>query len=446
MQLFTAALRRTSARLTLLSIVLFLVTVFPVPGGSSAQVAAAAPDKTRSANVIVQFADQDIAIRGITFETKKITGLQALQLTGFNVVTIDTQFGPAVCSINGVGMPADNCFGDSEGRYWGYNYWDGSAWQSYPVGAGSSKVKAGAVEGWRWGHFGDPVYPAAPVLTAQKALNWLATQQSATDGGYGNASVTADAQIAVGANDIAAKDWKTNSSAPSLLSYQKKKAKSYSKQGASSAGKLALALIATKNCYPNKTRIPNDFYDSATGIYMAGAGHQSISMLGTLALNQTLPAASITYLKSLQKTNGGFEWQNGWGTDTNSTALALQTLVRDEPLSSAAITNAIAYLKNAQNADGGFPYDPDSTMTTASDANSTAWVTQALFAAGQDPFGADWTKDANPLDYLTSLQLENGSLEWQSGTGANLLATAQGITALMGRPYPLRVADAKPCP
>lgn len=406
----------------------------------------AAPEQIRRANVIVQFDDFDIAAREITFTKKKISGLTALELTGFKVVTTTTSFGVAVCAIEGVGMPADNCFGDPEGRFWSYNYWDGSAWQPYSVGAGDSKIGDGAIEGWRWGQFGATLKDVPPILAAQKALKWLQKQQSATDGGYGSPSSTVESQLAIGANDYRAKDWRRNPTAPSLLDYQKSNANQYAKTGAAAAGKLAVAQIGSKACFPQKTKTPDDYYNASTGAYATEAGPQAWAMLGAAALGQTIPPEAVNYLKSLQQSNGGWEWSSGWGTDTNTTALALQALIAaGEANTSPAITNGLAYLASAQNTDGGFPYDPDSSFGTASDANSTAYVIQALLATGENPTSGEWTKNDNPIGFLQSLQLPNGSFEWQAGTGANLLATQQAIPALLGRPYPLRVGSFKAC-
>ena len=138
----------------------------------------------------------------------------------------------------------------------------------------------------------------------------------------------------------------------------------------------------------------------------------------------------------------------GLGYRYQRTALALQALIATgEPRASAVITQGLAYLKAAQNPDGGFPYDPDSPYSTASDANSTAYVVQALRAAGQDPTGSAWSKGSNnPISFLLSLQLLDGSFEWQQGQGSNQVATQQAIVALLGRSFPLRVAQAMWCP
>ena len=92
---------------------------------------------------------------------------------------------------------------------------------------------------------------------------------------------------------------------------------------------------------------------------------------------------------------------------------------------------------------GGFAYAA-STLESGADANSTAYVVQALYAAGEDPAGAAWaSEDGTPISYLLSAQLEDGSFAWQPGTGANFLATAQAIPALLGQPYPF-VAEPSP--
>ncbi len=98
----------------------------------SSLVAKAQEDK--QGDVIVQFDDHAQVVRSFTF-TGEISGLDALTLSGLDVVTTSTSFGPAVCSIAGVGCPAADCF-CSTTKYWAYNYWDGAAWQGYPVGAG----------------------------------------------------------------------------------------------------------------------------------------------------------------------------------------------------------------------------------------------------------------------------------------------------------------------
>jgi len=444
---FDSLYRSLLVRALTLAVAVLVLTLAGLIVTSVAAAQPAAAPRSARAHVVVQFGDHDLAARAINF-TAPISGLRALELTGLPVVTASFGWGTAVCAINGVGCPATNCFCDSN-NFWGYKYWDGSAWQDYMVGADSSSVNNGAVEGWRWGPWGSAMHPARPITSAVQALDWLAPRQSLTDGGYGGDSATAEAQLAVAANNYTAAEWRRQPNAPSLQSYQMMYASRFANQGAGAAGKLAVAQIGARTpCWTNNTRQPSHYYNSGTGAYSNEAGPHAWAMLGTVALSQTVSAQAVQYLKNLQQPNGGWEWSPGWGTDTNTTALAVQALIASgEPVGSSNVTNGLTYLKSAQNNDGGFPYDPTSLWGTDSDANSTAYVIQAILAAGQDPMSAAWQKNGNtPYAFLLSLQLSDGSFEWQSGTGSNQLATVQSIVALLGRPFPLRVASVNACP
>ena len=66
------------------------------------------------AHIVIQFEPGDNSVREVKF-TGDISGLDALILTGMEVITQDFGWGVSVCSIEGVGCPADNCWcgGDS---------------------------------------------------------------------------------------------------------------------------------------------------------------------------------------------------------------------------------------------------------------------------------------------------------------------------------------------
>lgn len=103
-----------------------------------------------------------------------------------------------------------------------------------------------------------------------------------------------------------------------------------------------------------------------------------------------------------------------------------------EPVTATEVVSGLAYLKQAQQPDGGFAYDL--TSGGGSDANSTAYAIQALVAAGEDPAGEAWrVGGVLPVAYLLSLQLPDGSFEWQKDLGSNLFATQQAIPALLQR-------------
>lgn len=105
------------------------------------------PTAGNSMAVVVQFSETDRLIRKVEFSEPTISGLQALLNSGLDVVTSDQGWGIAVCSIEGVGCPEDNCFCGS--KFWSYQEWDGNQWQYHSSGAGSTSRSNGDVDGWK---------------------------------------------------------------------------------------------------------------------------------------------------------------------------------------------------------------------------------------------------------------------------------------------------------
>ncbi|MEJ5247785.1 MAG: prenyltransferase/squalene oxidase repeat-containing protein [Caldilinea sp.] len=407
---------------------------------------AAQTETLNTAAIVVQFDDRRSVVREVEFDAP-ISGLEALQASGLDVTVAETSFGPAVCAIEGVGCPADDCFCNPD-LFWSYNFWDGENWQSYPVGAASSVIsQTGAIEGWRWGAFGSAQTPPDRALAAARALAWLRTQQDPETGGFGESfSSAVEVLMALGANHERPEDWRAEGDGRSLDAYLLPRARSYSLSGAAPAGKLAVAFAAADACRPARTVKPSFHYSETLGAYAADSGPNAWAILGATAVSETIPADAVDSLKEQQQEDGGWEWQAGFGTDTNTTALAVQALIAaGEPADSPAIAQALAFLASAQQENGGFVYDPK-TPEYGADANSTAYVIQAILAAGGDPAGEDWTKNgATPFDFLLSLQLPEGAFEWQPETGANLLATAQAVPALLGHSHPIAVRDLEFC-
>jgi hypothetical protein len=266
--------------------------------------------------------------------------------------------------------------------------------------------------------------------------------------------------MAVAADGYQATEWRRGVNNPSLMAYFLANGATLANSGAGPAGKMAVALVAGGGCWPRDAMTPLDYYHPGTGAFSStnpfdsGAGPHTWGMLGTAALSQSIPPSATQYLKNLQQPDGGWEWDIGWGSDTNSTALAIQALVAaGEPAASTAIADGLNYLETAQNDDGGFTYSPVSPWGTDSDTNSTAYVVQALLAAGDPPTGTRWLTYTNgitltnPISFLLSMQLADGSFEWQPGAGGDLQSsTRQAIPVLLGRPFPLEVAEVGDCP
>jgi hypothetical protein len=272
-------------------------------------------------------------------------------------------------------------------------------------------------------------------------LTWLRSQQSITDSSYvSSEAASVETLLAVEAAGEDATTWRPADGAPSLLDYVLAHGAEYSHKSAAEAGKLAVALSAAGACWPSDALKPSDFYSPTLGAISADGGPLAWGILGTLALSEPVPADSVAYLQKIALPEGGWEWSPGWGRDTNSTALALQALVAvGTPLTDSAIISDEAYLDSAQTPEGGYNYDPNSPYGTDADANSTAYVLQALNALGVEA-------PDQAIAFLLQLQGPDGALGWQTAQpAANLGSTQQAIPALLGKSYPLKRAALRAC-
>jgi hypothetical protein len=292
---------------------------------------------------------------------------------------------------------------------------------------------------------------AAPAMAGlPEVLDWLRAHQSA-DGGFASdfdsasglgATMEAVFAIVAGGEDPAT--WGQAGNTP--ISFLESQASSALSTPGDTA-KLTLAALAAG-------RGPRDFggIDLVSsleakldddGLYGgAEAGNvvsQSLAILALKAAGRPIPASALAWLVGVQLDNGSWSWNGditpGSG-DSNSTALALQALVAAHE-QDAAVNKALEYLHSIQNEDGGFPYQKPSEFGSDTDANSTAYVIQALIATGNDPTSSDWTVGGNtPLTALAALQLESGAFAWQAAVpGENFLASVQAIPALEGKAF-----------
>jgi len=204
-------------------------------------------------------------------------------------------------------------------------------------------------------------------------------------------------------------------------------------------GKLSLA-IAAANLDPRRFNgldlvvSMTQFYSPTTGAFGTTNWEQAFAMLGWKAAGEAIPVTATQLLASRIVSNGGFEYAPGFGTDTNSTGLILQALIAGgQSITSTPVLSAVAYLKTAQVADGGWGYDGTATQ---SEANSTAYVLQGLAAAGQDPLSTTWQISSNnPIRFLLGEQQPDGGFVYLDPP-SNGYATVQSIPALVGKSFP----------
>ena len=265
-------------------------------------------------------------------------------------------------------------------------------------------------------------------------------------GSFGSLGPSSQVLLAVAAAGRNPAEWR-NAAGDSLLDYLASPAAA--PQDVGTAGRLAaglsLAGINPLSVNPLLAEMFAQAYDPSTGLYDSyqSIWNQSLAIWGVLATGATLPQPAVDWLISQQNSDGGWGWAAGEASDTNSTAIVLQTLAATSRRGGDEVVDAaIAYLRGQQNADSGFPFDL--AVSTSSDSNSTALVISSLTALGIDTEGSDeWIRGdvtpVTPLECLAGFQTSAGSFEWQAGTGGDLLSTAQVIPALSGAIFPIAV-------
>jgi hypothetical protein len=146
------------------TIVLFLALALVV---LATGVSLAAEPSTKQVGLVIAFPDGTRHLEVVTAPVGAST-FDVLQAAGITLTSQSTAFGPAICGINNVGCPADNCFCDPE-HFWAYYHLDATnnTWVTAMVGAGDYVPADGAVEGLAWSGFDASFNPTVqpPVYT-----------------------------------------------------------------------------------------------------------------------------------------------------------------------------------------------------------------------------------------------------------------------------------------
>ena len=138
---------------------------------------------TNQAGVIID-TGKEVKTACITFQGDSITGAQALELANSQPVFQSyAGVGRAVCSLCGVGCPAgDSCLTCAGSMFW--NYFRAPADQPTftvsGIGAGSSRVKPGDVEGWKFGVGQKPPYISFNTICGIKTENTTESSMAAS--------------------------------------------------------------------------------------------------------------------------------------------------------------------------------------------------------------------------------------------------------------------------
>jgi prenyltransferase beta subunit len=194
-------------------------------------------------------------------------------------------------------------------------------------------------------------------------------------------------------------------------------------------------------------------HDGSFGFVSGGEGTVNASTFAIFALApvpepdaQAPIQAAADWIEANQQENGGWAWDDREAPDeVDMTGAALQALIAAGRSNDDAVKEGIAYLHHAQNLDGGFPEFPGESESNVA---STAWATQAIWAAGENP--EDWATGSGqeteePLDYMESLQAPDGHIAWKKGSDINgVWMTAYVAPAFAGQAWPIPFVPRRP--
>jgi hypothetical protein len=126
-------------------------------------------EELHHAGLVVRHGDGRLTYAYVAFTEDEISGTELLKRTGIPVVTVSFGgLGEGICEIEREGCPASDCRkrvcqgrGD-ESPFWQYfRQTSPGNWQPLVLGASSTKVRDGDIDGWSW----TPKEPKLPALT-----------------------------------------------------------------------------------------------------------------------------------------------------------------------------------------------------------------------------------------------------------------------------------------
>ncbi len=141
---------------------LVLMTLALIAGAAFAQ-----DGGTKRVGLVIGFPDGNQHIE-IVSVPEDATTFDVLQAADIDLASTNTGLGPAICGINNVGCPVENCFCDAA-HFWAYYHLNAGSetWTSAMEGAGSFDPADEAVEGFAWSGFDENFNPTVqpPVYT-----------------------------------------------------------------------------------------------------------------------------------------------------------------------------------------------------------------------------------------------------------------------------------------
>src|SRR5206468_4515035 len=252
--------------------------------------------------------------------------------------------------------------------------------------------------------------PSAQARSAPSAASWLAGAQNG-DGGFatepgGTSSAAMTGWACLGLEAAGRNPLDLARRGPSPIAYLRANASDLR-----STGDLERTVLALEGAGVNPRRFAHHDLVAELRRRRSGSGafekQVNLTAFGVLALRSAGASGAAldrhaAWLRRAQNGDGGWGFQPRAGSDPDSTGAALQGLAAAGGGGSATRHGA-SYLRHAQLGDGGFALAGASSSNT----QSTAWAVQGLIAAGANPAGVR-RHGHSPFDYLARRRAADG--------------------------------------
>lgn len=284
---------------------------------------------------------------------------------------------------------------------------------------------------------------------AQRALQWLQCTQQQANGqiGSGGNPIARSSEVALSLAAAGQDASAMRNGATSLADYLKTATSS----DVGTNGELLMARASQPSAGSTATLAAQvQASRGSNGEYGSDIFSDALAILGLRSAGQAVGVDAIAFLKSQQKPNGGWSFDNAdqYGEDSNTTALVIQALLSaGVTADDAAVTGGFTYLQSVFN-HGGFGDAPG----LSPDPNSDELGIFAILAAHRQTDAVWGPRLEQAIQDLASQQISTGA---DAGAIASqfskLFTTTYAPSAFLLRPLTQKGrAEAKvdllPCP
>ena len=274
------------------------------------------------------------------------------------------------------------------------------------------------------------------LQAVSEAFDFLIDLQG-EDGGWRSVGQTIDVMLA-----FHAAGWQPNSvitGGKTPVEFMSENLEAYLESGPDAIGKTILAITSAGFDPMNFNGIDLsqrllETYDESTLAFGSAQNtwHQAFTILGLHTANIEIPKGVLDTLVELQQEDGGWEYSAGFGSTSDSTALAVQVLhaggyTKDNPI----IGKALDYLKTSQTEDGGW-----------GDSSTTAYALMTLNLLNEPADSWKTESGKAPEANLLTYQKSNGSFvySWEYPEDS-IMSTASALLAFFGGDYIVQASE-----